>query len=146
MVVFWNVLQTTGLPLLFSASNQQLVDEFGHLFYAHSDKRGKKCEVVWYMLSHPLRGSDRGRHITGKSVLNQQIERLCRDLFTVLNCILNPSNAQHLAALSYVFPPIINQHLMLFTQRVITEDVLVCSKTISQSTHGSEECCQTLAA
>ncbi|CAB4014675.1 Hypothetical predicted protein [Paramuricea clavata] len=30
--------------------------------------------------------------------------------------ILNPSNEQHLAVLHYVFLPIINRHLMLFTE------------------------------
>ena len=69
---------------------QSAVETFGLSSCVRSDKGGENVEVDWYMLNHHLCGPDRGSHITGRSVHNQRIERLWRDLFVLHFSFLPP--------------------------------------------------------
>ena len=88
------------------------------------DKGGENYDVAMYMLTHPRRGCDSNPVIVGKSVHNQRIERLWRDVFQGVTCtyyhlfnhleyegLLDPLNEDDLFSLHYVYINIINNHL-----------------------------------
>ena len=80
LVTYLKAANNNRASTAFSAFEAGL-SEYGIPSRVRTDRGGENVEIARYMLQHPARGPGRGV-ITGRSVHNQRIERLWRDLFS----------------------------------------------------------------
>ena len=153
MVVHGAVDGYSRLPVYLSCSDnnraatvlelfKKAVYEFGYGLPARirCDKGIENYDVAMFMLTHPQRESTANPVLVGKSVHNQRIERLWRDVYSAVICtyyslfyqledmsLLDPSNSIDLLCLHLVFIPQINYHLEMWRQTWINHKMSSCN-------------------
>ena len=120
MIVFLKASTNNRASTVFSHF-QEAVNRYNLPSRVRTDLGLENIEVARFMLQ--ARGLNRGSILTGASVHNQRIERLWRDVNSIVCCrfinifsyleslVLDPTDEIHLFALHFVFMPLINEAL-----------------------------------
>ena len=128
LVVFLNASSNNKAQTMLT-SFLEGVNHHGLPSQVRCDKGGENVMVSQFMLQHPNRGPGRGSCITGRSVHNQRIERLWRDLYVACIALfhtlfhsledqqlLDLYDCRDLFCLHYIFLPRINHALSVFKE------------------------------
>ncbi|XP_019858490.1 PREDICTED: uncharacterized protein LOC109586726 [Amphimedon queenslandica] len=128
LIMFLKVSNNNRASSVLSGFMEAL-QEYGLPSRIRTDRGGENVQVSEYMLRHPDRGPGRGSVIAGRSIHNQRIERLWRDLYS--GCIsffynffyfledaglLNINDPLDLYTLHLVMLPVIQHQLDLFRE------------------------------
>ena len=128
LVVFLNASSNNKAQTMLT-SFLEGVNHHGLPSRVRCDKGGENMMVSEFMLQHPNRGPGRGSCITGRSIHNQRIERLWRDLYVACIALfhtlfhsledqqlLDPYDCRDLFCLHYIFLPRINHAVSVFKE------------------------------
>ena len=119
---------------------KEAIHKYGLPLRIRTDHGGENFDVAQYMWSQADRGPETNSVIMGRSVHNQRIERLWRDVFQGCTCLfyrlfyyledtgmLNPCSETHLFALHFVYLPRIQWSLDHFSDAYIHHPLSSCS-------------------
>ena len=125
-ITYLRASTNNSAPIVLSAFTSA-VEEYGLPSRIRIDRGGENVLVTQFTLEHPEKGPNRQSVIAGRSIHNQRIERLWRDLYSGCICLfynficfleelilLDHNDPLDLYALHSIFVPVIQTQLDIF--------------------------------